>query len=1139
MRRLLFVAALLVLASVGAVLAAPGPPAEVRRGGAAPMTLPRPAPVPMAAAARLFADRPDRGDDSISRRLAGEKSPATLDAILLMCDFADSLLLGRHGLVDGDFPPPMQDEIHYVAHDSVYFDHLLQDVAHYYEAASGGSFVFHWDVHPRVVNLPRPMAWYGNHPDEGDQQILMAAEVVDSLDAEIDFSRYDTVILAHAGAGEETDVLVNSPENIYSTYLDPDDFAAAFDEEILATPYLPTDDMPSGTGLARVLVLPETEFQDGIRYGSLGVYAYEVGLRLGMLPLVDFTPAGNVDSQGIGTLGLMGYGLFVAGGWIPPQPCAFNKMLVGWVEPYRADPLDGATHALTPAAQVGGPLSCARVDITAGEYWLLEYRLQDPDGDHFWSFGGDLNGNFRRDYLDADSPDGRPQPGGKFDPETDTREWLVGNEWDFFMTENATGFGGGGSGVYIWHVDEGVILDVFEADGALFNADSAHKAVDLEEADGIQDLDSSGFSRFYLGADDDAFRGEGADTFGPTTLPPTDTAAGLPTGILFREFGDVVADSRAYIMGIAEGDTFWGFAYAESVPFELLLEGSADGPVLAAQRVFDDGVDLRGSHALIVNLDRVGDEEIVLAGHQGEVFALDGDLTEFLDHDGNPGTFAPFATGERGGEAVRWNLPPAVGNIDGDDDPEIVLTGPNGLYAFDLDGEPVRDAEVGAVGLYTDLGPCDLPPVLVTTATDVEAGSPAVAVMAAVVVREAGSTWLRFYRGADADLIAGHDLGDVVVTAPPTAAFGRLWLAASDTAAGEHYLLSCAKTSVGVPGTVFVRRHDLRLEPGAFPPVWGYEPDASGVGRRWVGVPARDGTGETFVLNGDLDPIEHHLWAPDLAIRSPLAAGGAFVGAELLGRIGLGGDWRDGWPRRPAGGVAGSDSVWAGGPVVGRLVESTRGFEDTIFPGRDGALHARGPRGEAMTGWPLAGPARTAATPAVGRLTGGQHDDLVAIGTFDRITGTDDTGGALVTRPRSIVALWEDVVVEDGSWPMWGGSAWRDGTWPADAWRIPELAASGTGIVAGSHICSPSPVVGGTVQVRARLRSAGKVRAEIYNLEGELVTASAWHQVPAQEPFAVSVAVDRASSGMYVCRLVARHADGSKDHSVVSFAIER
>jgi len=44
-----------------------------------------------------------------------------------MCDFSDSLMVGRHGLVPGDFPEPAQTGYQYAVHDSIYISHLMTD----------------------------------------------------------------------------------------------------------------------------------------------------------------------------------------------------------------------------------------------------------------------------------------------------------------------------------------------------------------------------------------------------------------------------------------------------------------------------------------------------------------------------------------------------------------------------------------------------------------------------------------------------------------------------------------------------------------------------------------------------------------------------------------------------------------------------------------------------------------------------------------------------------------------------------------------------------------------------------------------------------------------------------------------------
>ncbi len=1085
------------------------------------------------------------------RRLAGEKAPATLNAIVMMCDFADSLMLGRLGQVPGDFPPAMQTDRHYAAHDSVFFDHMLSKVADYFWTVSGQKLTINSTVHPRTVNLPEPMSFYGNHPEEGDQHILLTSQVVDSLSSEIDFSAYDTIILVHAGAGEETDILSDSPEQIFSTYLDPADFAAAAEDGLLDQPYLPAPGFAPGMGIDRVLILPETEQQDAINgfgggFGSLGVYCFEVGLHLGMLSLTDFTPSGRPDSQGIGQYGLMGFGLFVGLGFIPPQPCAYNKLLMGWVDPYDADATVATRYGLTPAGLATGPWPCARVSLTGQEFWLLEYRLQDPNGDRRYSFGDDKNGNGLPDFYDADSDSGDGTPTGKFDPATDLLERVIDAEWDFAMSENnerVFGELGWGSGVYVWHIDESVILDVFDAPSNLFNADPQRKAVDLEEADGIQDLDSNEPSAFMIGSDDDSFRGEFAHEFLPTTRPRTDTASGVGTGIEFRDFSDVVADSFLALLFVDnEGIEYWAFDYADTMFFTLQAStGSATAPRLHARRDLPVGTDLRGSHVLVGNLDQLGgSDEIILAGHAGEVFVLDGDLNEFLDRDADPATLEPFVVGTRGGVPVAWNLPAAMGDIDGDKIPEIVLTGAGGVYAFASDGTAVRDAEFGSFGFYFEVMGCVLPPVLVPVTATLDSKADAAAAVEVLVVEQgpAGAR-LIFLSGADATEISSVPLGQGLVPAPPAMIDRFVVTAVADTGSGSHFLNVVERVSSILP--VEPRQLVLPLAgtPGALPLVLGVtiesDPDDPVY---FVSVIDTAGHGETLFFDNDLSSPRAPLpWPDHLVVTSPIGLGGAFVAEDVLGRVGHGGDWQTGWPRRPLlGGLAG-DAAWQGTPLVARLLNSPHNLDQFVFPTRDGRLFATGFQGEWEQDWPLAGPAASSGTPALGRLTGTVDADLVAIGTYDRITGTD--GAELSTVPTASVSIWRDVAVVDPVWPMHGGSIWRNGAYDLSSWTSGLAVASGSGLVSGSHFCFPSPLQSGNLKVSGRVRSAARAMVVVYNLEGEKVRETGWREVGAVDPFVIEIDLPGAVTGLYLCRLVVDTPGQGTDQSVTQFAIVR
>jgi len=1107
----------------------------------------------------------DGAKDLQRRRLAGEKAPGTLNAILLMCDFSDSLMLGRHGEVPGDFPPPRQTDRYYAAHDSVFFQHLMGDVSDYFNAVSGGRLTVNTTVHPRTVNLPDPMGFYGNHPELGEQQILLASTVVGSLDSEINFPDYDTVILVHAGAGQETDILGNSPEQIFSTYLDPADFAWAVEDSILDTPYIPAAGFPPGTGIDRVLVLPETEQQDPVGtfdggFGSLGVYCFEVGLHLGMLSLSDFTPGGFPDSQGIGQFGLMGYGLFVGLGFIPPHPCAFNKYLMGWLEPYEAQVMAGGEWRLTPSERPADPDACARVSITGQEYWLLEYRLQDPNGDRRFTFSNDLNGNGLPDFWDDDSENGDGTPTGKFDPDPDSgdiRERVTDAEWDFAMSENSARLPGeecvsgqpcdpgelaAGSGVFVWHIDEGVIQDVFNAPGNLFNADPARKSVDLEEADRIQDLDSRQPSAFMLGGDDDSFRGEDAHVFDSGTLPATDSAGGARTGVVFRGFSDVVLDSQSFVV-VLDTTTHRGYEYAEAMTFTLTAETDSDaGPVLAARRDdFPPGTDLTGSDVLVARLETTGSrDQIILAGHQGEVFVLDGELNEFLDYDNNPATLAPFAVGRRDGNPVPWNLPPAAGDLDHDGEVEIILTGPTGIYAFKADATPILDIEPGAVGLYQDLSGCELPPILLPM--DYQAsGQDSLSVSVCVVALEAGETYLRFFGGPAAAPGPVFNLGSVLVPSVPVLANEFLLTAVADTVDGAHRLVVLDMTPSVIPEESIRLELSLAREPGPFPVTWGLVPGTRPEAPVYYAIIVdRSGHGETVFFDDVLRKArDNMLWDETVEIRSPLAVGGAFVGDDFLGRTGHSGYWLDGWPRRPIDPMAAVDGPGAGSPLVAELADSSLRLDQYIFPTRDGRIFGLGTMGESQQGWPLAGPARSAGSPALGLLTGDSLLDLAAIGSFPRITGVGSDSTGLDTEFISTVALWRDVTLTGAIWPMSGGSPWRSGSYDAALWVTLPIVGSGTGLVPGSHHCYPSPLLSGPLYVRGQVRSPARVRSFVYNLEGEEVVSTGWQDVAAVEPFAIEIALDGTATGLYLCRLVVESEGGGTDQSVVQFAVVR
>ncbi|MDD3643847.1 MAG: hypothetical protein PHQ19_10335, partial [Candidatus Krumholzibacteria bacterium] len=372
-------------------------------------------------------------------------------------------------------------------HDSVYFVNELRHLREYFIGASGGIFGLGSELAAGVTELSFDAAYYGDEDLWEERVAEILIEVVAKNDGAIDFSRYDAFALIHAGAGQETDFSGNSSWQLWSGFIDPLEMAEAL-ADTLGTPGIPTNDLAGADTfyIDNVMVLPEDASQDGLVFGSLGIYCYQVGMRLGMIPLYDTTPGGFPDSQGIGAFGLMGYGLYNASGFIPAFPCAFHRYLMGWIEPIRV--AGSGRIRLTDASGASGePPALARIDIGPAEYLLLENRLHDFDLDGRFDFG-DRNGN------------GIPE----------NEDTLLGAEFDFFLTATTNPYRyeeidgrqvkitDTGSGLMVWHIDETIIRSRIAA-GWYPNDVPRMSGVDLEEADGVQDLDKPGGSYAYGG----------------------------------------------------------------------------------------------------------------------------------------------------------------------------------------------------------------------------------------------------------------------------------------------------------------------------------------------------------------------------------------------------------------------------------------------------------------------------------------------------------------------------------------------------------------------------------------------------------------------------------------------------------------
>lgn len=593
--------------------------------------------------------------------LDGAPAPTRQDVAWLgiLVDFSDRQLSATYG---EDFDP--LNVLGYP--DSVvttprreWFTNLMTRASEYYATVSAGAVALHPTLADSVVHLSGTMNHYGDDSafswEEGVRRL--AAEVVDSLDAAIDFSAWDLVTFIHAGPGQESDLLRDSPEQLWSGYLDFASLSEAFadslpDPPVDGWPGIPTDD--GGFVLQRFSVAPELEVEEQLSppyvLGPLGVYVHQLGSYLGLVSLNDLVPP---QGQGAGNFDLMSYGLWNALGFVPGPPSAFNRVLQGWATPDLLPRADAtAAQARQLASWEQGPTGTVlELPVSDREYFLVENRNQDANGDGAFTFD-DANGN----HL------------------PDNGESLLGAEFDYFTTQYNASDQTPGSGLFVWRIDEEFLRLTFQYDVNLINAYNDHYGVALLEADGYPDLTVFSFDENAYGGDFDAFRAAGGPNdlvatqtaIDQNSLPSTRSAEGADSGWRFSGIGphgpsmDFTVRWEPGAWARAEwsaegrlpvGDPLLADLLADpgDLPeFAFLLSDGADSLFVAVQPAgagFGEPVTIAALTGVPAgalaggDLDGDGADEIVLLTRDGRLFAWKGDGTNL---SGTPG--APLLT---------------------------------------------------------------------------------------------------------------------------------------------------------------------------------------------------------------------------------------------------------------------------------------------------------------------------------------------------------------------------------------------------------------------------------------------------------------------------------------------------------------
>jgi len=421
---------------------------------------------------------------------------------------------------------------------------------HYFREVSYGKFGIDIDqsvIYPSVnegsYQLSNQMNYYHPYSEDNLHEKRITSLFVESVekaydDDGIEFNSRDLVVVIHAGIGQDFSLpfLDPTPEDIPSTYIDPEMLLNYHEGPVVI----------GNSIIEHGIILPETqnhllfdiakdmfassETPCEYQFGLTGTFSLMVGFAIGLPPMW------NVESgeSGIGVFGLMDQGSNNGRGLIPAPPNAWTRIYAGWETPRVVRP------ELDVYLSSRSENNIVQVNINNREYYLIENRT-----------------NWHRNKVSIDSSrfliynqNGRD----RYPPFVEVLFDSVNIEMDtngvvISIPDYDLGFSA--SGLLIWHIDEDRIelgLNTYS-----INGDRESRGIDLEEADGAQDI---GYPNIFLFSDpttgyfgDMWFQGnpeyvrlypdykELPIEFGPFTYPNTKSNDGATTYLSINQIG--------------------------------------------------------------------------------------------------------------------------------------------------------------------------------------------------------------------------------------------------------------------------------------------------------------------------------------------------------------------------------------------------------------------------------------------------------------------------------------------------------------------------------------------------------------------------------------------------------------------------
>ena len=373
-------------------------------------------------------------------------------------------------------------------HNQIFAANPTGTMIDYYREVSYGRFELAGDTYGWYT-APQTQGYYvGTNSGLNGGGARFTLDLLKLADAEIDFSRYDSdddgyvdvVVIVHTGPGAETQA-EGRRNNIWSHSWNLNAAYRNFPSLMRQGEYVTNDPRPGHPG--QFIKVDDYIIQPEQKSAN-DSRIIDIGVfchEFGhALGLPDLYDT-DYSSEGIGNWGLMSGGSYGGDGAHPGTPvhmCAWSKEQLGWIQPQAIEQTQSNVSVLNAEQHQQAFFKILLKDSPTGEYFLLENRQK------------------------------------------------VG--FDFYLP---------GKGLLIWHIDPAVA-----SRNSGVNTNENRKGVDLEEADGLNDLDF----RRSRGDAGDPFPGSSNNRlFNADSNPNSRSYSGASSGQAIREITEL--DQTVYV----------------------------------------------------------------------------------------------------------------------------------------------------------------------------------------------------------------------------------------------------------------------------------------------------------------------------------------------------------------------------------------------------------------------------------------------------------------------------------------------------------------------------------------------------------------------------------------------------------------